>query len=191
MSTTAIVLIVVIVVIALGVLAVVAFDQVRRQRLRSRFGPEYDRVLSSSKDRRSAERELINRQRAHRQLTLRPIPPEDRDRYTQQWAQVQERFVDSPEGAVHEADQLVMMLMQARGYPAGSFDQRAAHLSVEHGTVTGNYRAAHELLARHEDGEASTEDLRTALLHYRSLVRDMLKAGTTETVPEQRKAETV
>jgi hypothetical protein len=179
LSTTAIVLIVVLAVIVLGVLAFFAVEQAKRRRLRSRFGPEYDRMLESSKDRRTAERELADRERRHRQLDLRPISPADREQYTQQWAQVQERFVDDPERAVHEADQLVMMLMQARGYPAGSFDQRAAHLSVEHGSTISEYREAHALLARHEQGdESSTEDLRAALLHYRTLVRDLLKAGT-------------
>jgi hypothetical protein len=181
LSTTAIVVIVVLAVIVLGVLAFFAVDQAKRRRLRSRFGPEYDRMLETSKDRRTAERELADRERQHRQLDLRPISPADREQYTQQWAQVQERFVDDPERAVHEADQLVMMLMQARGYPAGSFDQRAAHLSVEHGSTIGEYREAHELLARHEQGDGtSTEDLRAALLHYRTLVRDLLKAGSTQ-----------
>jgi hypothetical protein len=186
LSTTAIVLIVVLAVIVVGVAAFFAVDQAKRRRLRSRFGPEYDRTLESSKDRRTAERELADRERQHRQLNLRPISPADRDQYTQQWAQVQERFVDNPEQAVHEADQLVMLLMQARGYPAGSFDQRAAHLSVEHGSTIGEYRKAHELLANHEQGEdASTEDLRAALLHYRTLVRDLLKAGATEPQPTE------
>lgn len=181
MSTTAIVLIVVLAVIVLGVLAFFAVEQAKRRRLRSRFGPEYDRMLESSKDRRTAERELADRERQHRQLDLKPIPPADRERYTQQWAQVQERFVDNPEQAVHEADQLVVMLMQARGYPAGSFDQRAAHLSVEHGKTIGEYRKAHDLMDRHEQGDdTSTEDLRSALLHYRTLVRELLKAGETD-----------
>lgn len=196
MSTTAIVLIVVLAVIVLGVLAFFAIDQAKRRRLRSRFGPEYDRTLESSKDRRTAERELADRERRHRELNLRPIAPADREQYTQQWAQVQERFVDNPQGAVHEADQLVVLLMQARGYPAGSFDERAAHLSVEHGGTIGEYRTAHELITRHEQGEeASTEDLRAALLHYRTLVRDLLKAGATgqrtEDTNHTRKAERV
>ena len=185
LSTTAIVLIVVLVVIVLGVAAFFAVDQAKRRRLRSRFGPEYDRVLENSKDRRTAERELAERERRHRELDLRPISQADREQYTQQWAHVQERFVDDPERAVHEADQLVVLLMQARGYPAGSFDQRAAHLSVEHGGTIGNYRAAHDLLTRHDQGdESSTEDLRAALLHYRTLVRDLLKAGSTQQVAD-------
>lgn len=180
MSTTAIVIIVVLAVVAIGLLAVFAVDAAKRRRLRSRFGPEYDHTLAASKDRRSAERELTAREKQHRQLNLRPLAAQDRERFTQQWAQVQEHFVDTPEGALQEAEQLVSALMQARGYPDGEFDQRVAHLSVEHGGAVGNYRDAHDIVQRHQEEPASTEDLRTALLHYRSLVEDLLKNGPNE-----------
>lgn len=180
MSTAAIVIIVVLAVIVVGLVAVFAIDQARRRRLQSRFGAEYDHTLESSKDRKSAERELIEREKQHKQLTLKPLSTASRERYTQQWAEVQEHFVDSPDGALEEADELVTALMTERGYPTGEFDERAAHLSVEHGNTIGHYRTAHDIMLRHRDGETSTEDLRTALLHYRSLVHDLLKVGDTE-----------
>jgi hypothetical protein len=143
--------------------------QARSKRLRQRFGPEYDRRLGETENRREAERELVDREKRHSRFELKPLPAEARDRYTAEWTLVQERFVDEPGEAVIEADGLLHNVMRDRGYPTESFDQQASDLSVEHGSVIGDYRDGHEIRTRHEQGEASTEDLRQALVHYRSI----------------------
>jgi hypothetical protein len=169
MSTGAIIVLVIVVLAVLFLVAWFVGGQARSKRLRQRFGPEYDRRLSETEDRRAAERELVERENRHKGFELKPLAVESRDRYTTEWTLVQERFVDEPGEAVIEADQLLHNVMRERGYPTESFDQQAADLSVEHGAVIGDYRDGHEIRTRHDKGEASTEDLRKALVHYRSI----------------------
>jgi hypothetical protein len=186
MSTGAVVAIVV--VIALLVLAVViAVPMMRRRQLKSKFGPEYDRAVETHENRSLAERELRDRERRHARLEIRPLAPEKREQYGQQWAQVQERFVDDPQGAVAEADELVTALMAERGYPTDGYEQQLADLSIDHSRTLDHYRAAHDTRQRvggevGEVGEgregASTEDLREAMVHYRALFEDLLRHET-------------
>ncbi|MFI9640979.1 hypothetical protein ACIG87_13075 [Micromonospora sp. NPDC051925] len=175
MSPTQIVLLVlaVLVVAALVAVAVVAN---RRRALRSRFGPEYDRVVAEQDSRGAAERELRERERRHAELTLTPLSPQDRARYTAAWEELQVRFVDAPAETVGEADELVSQLIADRGYPTGEFTEQVAHLSVEHARTLTHYREAHEIRLRNERGEAGTEDLRQAVVHYRALFADLLGA---------------
>ncbi|MFJ8684909.1 hypothetical protein [Micromonospora wenchangensis] len=185
MSPTQIVLLVlaVLVVAALVAVAVVAN---RRRALRSRFGPEYDRVVAEQDSRSAAERELRERERRHAELTLTPLDPADRARYAAAWEELQVRFVDSPAEAVGDADELVSRLIADRGYPTGEFDEQAAHLSVEHARTLTHYREAHEIRLRNERGEAGTEDLRQAVVHYRALVADLLgEEPVGHRLPEQ------
>lgn len=178
MSTGAIVAI--IVVIALLVLAaLVAVPMVRRQQLKAKFGPEYDRAVEAHDDRAVAERELRDRERRHARLEIRPLAPDARERYGQQWAQVQERFVDDPESAVAQADELVTALMAERGYPTDGYEQQLADLSIGHSRNLDHYRAAHETRQRVGGEGASTEDLREAMVHYRTLFEDLLRHETT------------
>ena len=169
MSTGAIIVLIIVVLAVLFLVAWFVGGQARSRRLRQRFGPEYDRRLGETENRRAAERELVDREKRHSRFTLTPLPAEARDRYTAEWTLVQERFVDEPGGAVIEADLLLHNVMRERGYPTESFDQQAADLSVEHGSMIGDYRDGHEIRTRHEQGEASTEDLRKALVHYRTI----------------------
>ncbi len=163
----------VIVVIAIAG-ALWAFTQRRRSTdLRRRFGPEYDREVREH-GRRGAETELERRERRVEALEIRPISREDRERFGEEWRVVQARFVDDPRGAVTDADRLVGEVMRTRGYPVGDFEQRAADISVDHPHVVENYRAAHEIALRHKRGEASTEDLRKAMVHYRALFEELL-----------------
>lgn len=174
------------VLIAIGIvmiLALVAWSAYagrRRRRLQDRFGPEYDRTVADAPSRREAESELTERQKRREELQVRPLAPESRDRYASRWHNTQARFVDEPEEAVGEADSLIQEVMRERGYPVEDFDQRASDLSVDHPEVISNYRAAHGISVANERGKASTEDLRTAMVHYRALFVELL-----ETEPAQ------
>jgi len=186
MSSTLIIVFVLLLVVG-AVLVAVGLVASRRRALRNRFGPEYDRVVESTEDRRAAERELRERERRHAELELRPLDPASRERYSASWEEIQVRFVDAPDRAVGEADELVTRLIAERGYPTGDYDDQLAHLSVEHARTLDHYRKAHEINERNSRGEATTEQLRQALVHYRALFADLLGtepehlAGTTHT----------
>ena len=182
MSTAAIVILVVVLLAVLFAAGWFFGGQARSRRLRNRFGPEYDRRLETAENRRVAERELAEREKRHAKLSLRPLSDTARVRHTEQWAQVQERFVDSPREAVAGAEELVHTVMRERGYPMEGFEQQAADLSVEHAGAVDGYRAAHEIRGRQD--QAETEELRTALVHYRDIFRELV--GHTDAVPEQR-----
>jgi hypothetical protein len=146
----------------------------RSERLQRRFGPEYDRTVETSGSRRSAESELVAREERRGKLDIRPLEPEKRDDFVRQWRDTQARFVDEPGPAVEEADRLVAEVMRARGYPVEDFEQREADISVDHASVVDNYRAAHGISLANRHGEANTEDLRQAMVHYRSLFEELL-----------------
>ena len=173
MSSTLITVLVVLLVIG-AILVVLGVVANRRRALRQRFGPEYDRVVESTEDRRAAERELRDRERRHAELELRPLDPASRERYSASWEEIQARFVDAPNEAVGEADELVTRLVAERGYPTGDYDDQLAHLSVEHARTLDHYRQAHDINERNSRGEGTTEQLRQALVHYRALFADLL-----------------
>jgi hypothetical protein len=178
MSTGTIVIIIVAIIVVAAIIAGVAYDQ-RRRRLQQRFGPEYDRLVEETGSRTKAEAELANRQRRVAGLDIRPLDPAARARYAESWTAVQEQFVDSPQEAVMAAQRLVMTVMQERGYPTEGGDQMVADLSVDHASVLDHYRAAYDINQRAADNQASTEDLRQAMIHYRALFQDLL--GETST----------
>lgn len=173
------VLIIAAVVIVLVIAALIAARR-RRERLQERFGPEYDRQVDVSGNRRAAESELAAREKRRSKLEIRPLDPEARDRYLVSWREVQARFVDSPETAVREADRLVADVMRERGYPVEDFEQREADISVDHPQVASEYRAAHGISMAQQHGQASTEDLRQALIHFRSLFDELLEVRQEE-----------
>jgi hypothetical protein len=168
------------VVVALLLMAAFGFSGRRRRGLQERFGPEYDRTVESADSRRSAESELREREQRHEELDIRELTPAARDRYFEEWRAVQVRFVDAPAQAVTEADDLVQQVMRDRGYPVDDFDTRADAISVDHPHVVENYRAAHGVWAANERGEATTEDLRQSLVHYRSLFEELLGRGAAD-----------
>ena len=147
--------------------------------LRQKFGSEYERAVREHGSERRAEAQLAGREKRIDALTIRELDPVERERFSKEWDAVQSRFVDSPKGAVAEADDLVSSLMQARGYPISEFDQRAADMSVDHPRVVENYRSAHEIALRVGKNEASTDDLRAAMIHYRSLFQDLVQVALT------------
>ena len=177
MSTTTTVVII-IVVIALIAIGVVVWRQQQRKRIQSRFGPEYERTVEQAGDRRQAERDLRDRAERRKQLEIRPLDPAVRDRYADEWRQAQARFVDAAQVAVREADVLVARVMQDRGYPVGDFDQQARDVSVDHSEVVNEYRAAHEISMLNDEGRATTEQLRKAMVHYRALFAELLDTGS-------------
>ena len=171
-------------VAALLVIVVAVALYVRKRKhttaeLRQRFGPEYDRVVRQHGSERKAEAKLADRETRVEMLKIRDLDLAEREGYLSRWQAVQSRFVDYPKGAVTEADELVCSLMQTRGYPVTDFDQRAADVSVDHPRVVENYRSAHAIALRLGRGEASTEDLRTAMIHYRSLFDELVQAQTS------------
>ena len=147
-------------------------------KLRGRFGPEYERAVQQHGSERKAEAKLADRETRVEMLKIRDLDPTERERYLAQWQAAQSRFVDYPKGTVTEADELVCSLMQTRGYPVADFDQRAADISVDHPRVVENYRSAHSIALRLGRGEASTEELRTAMVHYRSLFDELVQVQT-------------
>ncbi len=173
MSTVQIVVIVVLVVVVV-LLGAAAWMAVRRRSLRQRFGPEYDRVVAEQDGRLAAERELRARERRHAELDLQPLSEESRSRYASAWEEIQATFVDAPNDAVGEADRLVTELIAERGYPTENYEEQLAQLSVEHARPLEHYRDAHEINMQNERGEASTEQLRMALVHYRALFSELL-----------------
>jgi hypothetical protein len=156
----------------------------RQAKLRERFGPEYERTVEAVGEPRKAEAILSDRAARVDRFKLHPLTPEQADAFSREWHRIQGRFVDDPDGAVTEADQLVTQVMTARGYPLEDFDRRAEDVSVDHPHVVQNYRTARTLMQRQTRGEAGTEELRQAVVHYRALFDDLLEVHK----PRQRRA---
>ena len=170
-----------IVVIALIVAVVMLMRQRRSQQLQEGFGPEYGRTLEERGDRREAEAELRERRDRREQMEIRELEPAARDRYAERWRTAQRHFVDEPAPAVGEADGLVTEVMRDRGYPVeDDFEQRAADVSVDHPVVVEHYRAAHAISQRATAGDAGTEDLRQAMVHFRALFDELLGSDGRE-----------
>jgi hypothetical protein len=176
MSTTALVVIAALVVIVVaGIMTLVFLRKRRTEGLRSKFGgDEYARAVKEGGGRRHAEAGLDKRSERVEGFHVRPLAPGDRARFQDSWGRIQTRFVDGPAGAVTEADQLLGDVMSARGYPVSDFQQRAADISVDHPLVMQNYRTAHEIALRQTRGQASTEELRQAMIHYRTLFEELV-----------------
>jgi hypothetical protein len=177
-GTVAIVIVVVVVIIA-GLVASALLT--RRRKLQQQFGPEYDRAVSEQSSRLRAEAELAGRQLRVRKLDIRPLTEVARTKYAADWLAVQERFVDSPEATVADAYRLVTTVMTERGYPTGDDEQVQADLSVEHARTVSHFRAAQEISRNSAAGNAETEDLRQAIIHYRALFTDLLGVPGTLT----------
>jgi len=179
MNTAAIVILAV-VVIAIVVGAFIYSRRRRSENLRKQFGPEYKRAVKQYGDERRAEAELAEREKRVRRLDIRGLTRDEQNRFSDNWRKTQAHFVDAPSPAVSEADNLVKELMLARRYPVGEFEQRAADISVDHPNVVNNYRTAHDIAERNKSGKATTEDLRQAMVHYRSLFEELLETNAVE-----------
>jgi hypothetical protein len=183
MSTAAI--IVIVFTVTAAAMALLWFLQKRRsERLHTKFGPEYERALAQYGDRRKAESELESRQKRIEKFEIRVLTRDERERFAESWKSVQSRFVDEPQQAVTWAHKLLNEVMKTRGYPVSAeFEENAANLSVEHPRVVENYRLACDIARRQESGQATTEDLRQAIVSYRMLFEDLL--GVPVNQPEE------
>jgi hypothetical protein len=178
-STNTLIFAVVLIVAVGAIVAWMVMQRQRTQRLQQRFGAEYTRTLNELGGRAKAEAELSKREQRVARLNITPLSPADAARFSQAWNALQSRFIDNPKGVVGEADHLVRELMVKRGYPMGDFERRAADISVDHPGVVTTYRAAQAIAVRDERGAADTEELRKAVVHYRTLFDELLEVKPT------------
>ena len=176
MTTGSVIAIVIAAIIVVAVVAWVYAQRRRSDQLRQRFGPEYDRAVQQYGQKSNAEAVLEARQKRAEHLHLHPVSPDDRARLDQSWHSVESKFVDDPSGAVAEADDLVVETMRARGYPDTDFEQRVGDLSATYPNLADDYRATHEIALKSRQGQASTEDLRKAMVTYKTLFEQLLDA---------------
>jgi len=175
MNTTYIILIVVLVLVVGVVLALVYSSRNRRSsRLQDKFGSEYDHTVQAMGGKKKAQKELEERQKHVNTLEIHPLSPSERAHYLTDWAVVQSKFVDQPGEAIGNADRLINEVMQSRGYPVADFEQRAADISVNYPTLVSNYRAARAIAIKNEQHKADTEELRQAMIYYRSLFDELV-----------------
>lgn len=178
MDTTTTTVLVVLVVAVLLLVAFLAWRKRQSAKLRDRFGPEYEREVGNADKRSDAERELKERAQRRDALDIRPLDPVRREGFATRWTQAQADFVDRPEEAVTAAQALVTEVMAERGYPVGDTEQQMKDLSVDHADVLDEYRSAHRISTMNDRHEATTEELRQAMVHYRSLFGRLLGGDT-------------
>jgi hypothetical protein len=178
-STTAILIVVLIIAVAVAAWALI--ERRKTRDLRGKYGPEYDRLAQQEQSARRAEAILEQREKRVSKFNIRTLREDERARFAAEWRSVQEQFVDNPRGAVSDADRLINQALKARGYPMAEFEQQAADLSVQYPAVVDNYRTAHRIAMEDRQGSASTEQLRQAMQHYRSLFEDVLETKITHT----------
>ena len=179
---TAVVFVAIAIALLVGISLWLYLRHRRSRGLRERFGPEYDRVVRHEGGVRRGEGVLEFREKKREKLHIRPLTTASRNDYANRWNNVQAQFVDDPEGSVAKADSLVSEVMEARGYPVADFAERAEVISVDHPVVVENYRAAHAIAMSRGRGQATTESLRKAMVHYRALFDDLLR----DTLPERK-----
>jgi hypothetical protein len=173
MSGPAMIVAIVIAVVVVAAAIILITRNQRSKRLRTRFGPEYSRVIGETGSKTQAEEKLEKLERRVERFDLRPLSPVVRANFVAGWQKIQSRFVDDPKGALTEADKLIQAVMATRGYPVTDFEQRAADISVNHPLIVENYRAGHDIAVPHSKGRASTEDMRQAMIHYRTLFAEL------------------
>ena len=184
MNTTYVIVAVAIVVVVGLILGPIYSRRKRSQRFQKKYGPEYDHTVKTMGNEKKAQTEMGERQKHVETLNIRPLSVDERERYLAKWTAVQGKFVDQPGQATVEADHLIMEVMQVRAYPVSDFEQRAADISINYPALVSNYRAAREIAVKNEHHQADTEELRKALVYYRSLFDELLK---TETVSPEKK----
>jgi hypothetical protein len=185
MNTKYLIIAVVVVLVILGaILGPIFARRKRSERYHDQFGPDYDRTVKTMGNEKKAQTEMDERQKHVETLNIRPLSVSERERYLADWAAVQAKFIDQPGQATVEADHLIMEVMQIRAYPVSDFEQRAADVSINYPALVSNYRAAREIAIKNERHQADTEELRQAMIYYRSLFDELLK---TETVAPEEK----
>jgi len=172
--STATVTVLILAIAAIAFAAIMIYQRKKTRKLRVKFGPEYDRLVQQEGSARRGEAILESRQKRVEKFDIKPLTHEDADRFAADWRAAQERFVDNPRRAVADADRLINEALRLRGYPVGDFEQQAADVSVEHARVVEDYRSAHKVAMEDAQGQATTEDLRLAMQHYRNLFEHVL-----------------
>jgi len=188
-------LLIIVAVVAVVVIALIVWGAMRKRRtdrLRDQFGDEYDRTVEQRGKKAEAEAALEERAERVEKLNIRSLSPEERDSFSREWRDVKALFVDSPVEAVHHADRLLGTIMKTRGYPMADFDRRYEDLTVDHGEVARHYRDGHDIVTRHQNGKASTEDLRQAMIHFEALFDDLVNevSGEIENPPVKQRMTT-
>jgi uncharacterized protein YneF (UPF0154 family) len=174
-DSTVTIIVVVLVLVIIGILLGLVFSRRNRtERLHDKFGPEYDHTVQTMGSKKKAQTELEERQKHVKALEIRPLSISERERYLADWSAVQSKFVDEPGQAIEAADRLIKEVMQVRDYPVSDFEQRAADISVIYPDLVSNYRAAQEIAIKNKQGQADTEELRQAMIYYRSLFNELL-----------------
>jgi hypothetical protein len=179
-STVTIIVVVLVLVIIGALLGLVFSRRNRTERLHDKFGPEYDHTVQTMGSKKKAQSELEERQKHVKALEIRPLSISEREHYLTDWSAVQSKFVDEPGQAIEAADRLIKEVMQVRDYPVSDFEQRAADISVTYPDLVSNYRAAREIAIKNEQGQADTEELRQAMIYYRSLFDELLGTDTDD-----------
>ena len=175
MNSTYMAITVVLVLVIIGaILGLVLARRRRSEGLHDQLGPEYDRTVQAMGGEKKAQTELEERRKHVEALDIRPLSLSERERYLADWTAVQSKFVDEPGQAIVDADRLIMQVMQTRAYPVSDFEQRAADISVNYPALVSNFRAAREIAVKNEQQQANTEELRQAMIHYRSLFEELL-----------------
>ena len=181
MNGTVFIITVVLVLVVVGLIVGLVFaGRGRTAKLQKTFGPEYDRTVQTLGDEKKAQAELVERQKHVEALDIRPLSESERQRYLTEWTAVQSQFVDAPGHAMIEADRLIMEVLQVRNYPVADFEQRAADISVKYPALVSNYRAARQIANKYKQNLTDTEELRQAMIYYRSLFEELLKAEAVE-----------
>jgi len=178
-------LLAVFILVLIAVIGFVIYQRTRSRRLQEHFGDEYHHAVDALGSRTKAERELEERRKRVEKLNIVPLSPDEAARFGQAWQQLQAQFVDNPKGVLADADRLVRELMLKRGYPMGDFERRAADISVDHPHVVDHYRAAQAIALRDRNGQADTEDLRKAVVHYRALFEELLEVAPTQSAGQR------
>ena len=179
MNTTYIIVAVVLVLVIVGLILGPVFARRKRsERFQDELGAEYDRTVQALGNEKDAQTELDERRKHVESLNIRPLSLKERERYLADWTAVQSKFVDEPGQAVGDADRLIMEVMHLRAYPVSDFEQRAADISVNYPDLVSNYRAARDIALKNEQEQADTEELRQAMIHYRSLFQELLETDT-------------
>jgi len=175
-DTTYLIVIVVAVLVVIGIVLGLVFSRRKRtERLQDHFGPEYEHTVQTLGDEKKAQTELDERMKHVDALSIRPLTAAEHDLYLGEWTAVQSKFVDEPGQAIVEADHLIMEVMQLRAYPVSDFEQRAADISVQYPALVSNYRAARVIALKNGEHQADTEELRQAMIYYRSLFEELLE----------------
>ena len=185
-NTMTIVLIAVVALVVVGLLVMAVQRFQRSQRLKQRFGPEYERIVNEAGDKRTAESELEARLAHVESLSIRPLSAEEVNRYSLEWQATQTEFVDEPLASLQKADHLIQEVMRAKGYPVDDFEQRAADISVDYPDLVTDYRGLHMIAAKEVDDEVSTEEMRQAMVHGRALFESLVTRETAERETQQK-----